>query len=283
VAMASEPKHLALNRLLIMPAHDGVSSPGATLRVLDPGCFAYSTAAHLGHVAVHTASDSDPVLKMKEVLGHPDSSGKMRQVVHHLMGRNMDPQLKQTLLRDIPAAGRTSSSNELITSHDMGVAKELVLSQGCAPQPRQGPPPRKLNYVVPLDAEFPPSKTCQDLELQGLCDVVGRVANNREVLAAVSNKNIFHMLKLYFKGVRAANVSNAMVVALDEETGEFCRKEGFPYWVRTLRSRTGSTDNHATSGLKFQILRDFMNGGGPGHGQCGALQEVDPDTGNEGR
>jgi hypothetical protein len=28
--------------------------------------------------------------------------------------------------------------------------------------------------------------------------------------------------------------------------------------VRALTSRTGETDNHATSGLKFQILRDFM-------------------------
>jgi len=58
--------------------------------------------------------------------------------------------------------------------------------------------------------------------------------------------------------VRKANVTNAMVVALDEETGAFCRSKGFPYWVRTLTSRTGQTDNHATSGLKFQILRDFM-------------------------
>lgn len=74
----------------------------------------------------------------------------------------------------------------------------------------------------------------------------------------MSNKNIFHMLGMYIEGVRKANVTNAMVVALDEETGAFCKSKDFPYWVRTLTSRTGETDNHATSGLKFQILRDFM-------------------------
>jgi hypothetical protein len=52
------------------------------------------------------------------------------------------------------------------------------------------------------------------------------------VLAAVSNKNIFHMLGMYIEGVRKANVTNAMVVALDEETGAFCKSKGFPYWVR---------------------------------------------------
>jgi hypothetical protein len=34
-----------------------------------------------------------------------------------------------------------------------------------------------------------------------------------------------------------ANVSNVLIVALDEETGAFCRKKNFPYWVRMLTSR----------------------------------------------
>ena len=43
------------------------------------------------------------------------------------------------------------------------------------------------------------------------------MAVRREVLAAVSNKNIFHMLQLYIDGVpKGAQVPNALVVALDE-------------------------------------------------------------------
>ena len=45
-----------------------------------------------------------------------------------------------------------------------------------------------------------------------------------QVLAAVSNKNIFHMLQLYVDGIqKGAKVPNAMVVALDEPTAEWCK------------------------------------------------------------
>ena len=41
-------------------------------------------------------------------------------------------------------------------------------------------------------------------------------------------------------------------------TAHQVRSLGVATYVRTaLRSRTGSTDNHATSGLKFAVLRDF--------------------------
>ena len=33
------------------------------------------------------------------------------------------------------------------------------------------------------------------------------------------------------------------------------------HYVRELRSRSGSTDNHATSGLKFQILLEILSTG----------------------
>ena len=53
-----------------------------------------------------------------------------------------------------------------------------------------------------------------------------------------------------------------VVVALDEPTAKHVRGLGVATYVRsTLRSRTGSTDNHATSGLKFAVLRDFIVAG----------------------
>jgi len=88
---------------------------------------------------------------------------------------------------------------------------------------------------------------------------VGKIAISREVIAAVSNKNIFHMLTLFINGVKAAGVANSMVVALDEETGAWLKERKFNYYLRPLRSRSGGTGNHETSGLKFKVLIDFLS------------------------
>ena len=80
-----------------------------------------------------------------------------------------------------------------------------------------------------------------------------------QVLAAVSNKNIFHMLQLYVDGFqKGAKIPNSMVVALDEPTAEWCKARDVAHYTKVLTSRTGSTDNHATSGLKFKVLVDFL-------------------------
>ena len=39
------------------------------------------------------------------------------------------------------------------------------------------------------------------------------------------------------------------------------RRRGAPYYHRELKSLTGSTDNHATSGLKFRVLHEFLSVG----------------------
>jgi hypothetical protein len=88
------------------------------------------------------------------------------------------------------------------------------------------------------------------------------VANpQRQVLAAVSNSNILYMLGLFLDGVAAANITNAVVVALDAKTARWCAERGAPYYHRELKSLTGSTDNHATSGLKFRVLHEFLSVG----------------------
>ena len=52
-----------------------------------------------------------------------------------------------------------------------------------------------------------------------------------------------------------------MVVALDAKTAGWCAERGAPYYHRELKSLTGSTDNHATSGLKFRVLHEFLSVG----------------------
>eukprot|EP00966_Prymnesium_polylepis_P076738 1778994-Prymnesium_polylepis.1 len=110
-------------------------------------------------------------------------------------------------------------------------------------------------------------------------------------MAAVSNGNILGMLGQFVDVVQRVGVANFLVVALDERTVSFLNKKGCPNYLRKLRSRTGSTDNHATcvqqspqaaqahecggatltltrpfgafcrSGLKFQILHEMLSVG----------------------
>ena len=82
-----------------------------------------------------------------------------------------------------------------------------------------GPEPRPLRYIADPKGDYPVG--CD--EFPDLCDVVRRVALNREVLAAVSNKNIFYMLGLYIDGLKRTNITNYVIVALDEETAEWCK------------------------------------------------------------
>ena len=59
--------------------------------------------------------------------------------------------------------------------------------------------------------------------------------------------------------VTKAKIPNFLVVALDERTVTFLKTRKTPHYLRKLRSASGSTDNHATSGLKFQILHELLS------------------------
>ena len=99
-----------------------------------------------------------------------------------------------------------------------------------------------------------------------LCAVVSRVAINRAVMSAVANSNIANdaYLGRYTDLVtQTARVRNFLVVALDEKTGAYLSRKGVSYYVRRFKTRTGAdsstTDNHATSALKFVILTELLS------------------------
>ena len=226
---------VALSEELLMPAHDATQRSGATFRVLPPKCF----KAHRGGGSVADAALASP--------GKPWRGASSKSV--SLSGE--DP-------------------NDLLQSSTFEAAKSVVLRDGpigdadengnCAAieqKDRVGPQPRALRYVTPPSGAFPVA--CD--ELPELCDVVSRVAINRQVLAAVSNSNILYMLGLFLDGIKASNITNTVIVALDQKTADWCKQRGAPYYHRELKSLTGSTDNHATSGLKFQVLREFLTVG----------------------
>jgi hypothetical protein len=91
--------------------------------------------------------------------------------------------------------------------------------------------------------------------------ILEKVAVGKELIVAVSNNNIRHMLQLWFENVRRTGATNYLVVCLDDEIAEFCEENGVPYYRKTLEipdSQKNAGSNHAISGLKFHILREFM-------------------------
>ena len=158
--------------------------------------------------------------------------------------------------------GKNTHENDVLAQKkDFSGAKATVLrNDKCgvvSESERIGPKPRALRYIVDQDGEYPAN--CD--KLPELCEVVKRVARNREIVAAVSNKNIFYMLGLFIDGLKRTKIKNYVVVALDKETAAWCKERDVPYYHRELQSITGSTDNHATSGLKFRILNEFVSTG----------------------
>ena len=65
-----------------------------------------------------------------------------------------------------------------------------------------------------------------DENMRALCALLRTAAIDREVLAAVSNKNIHAMLGTFLVGCAKANITNAMVVALDDQTAAFATGKG---------------------------------------------------------
>ena len=154
--------------------------------------------------------------------------------------------------------------NAILTSLDVAAGRELVLRRGCAANHSAATAPgggarRPLNWVLPPTEPFPKADACKaDENSEALCAALRRVAINREVLAAVSNKNIHSMLGTFIAGARLANITNLVVVALDEPTDKFVKEQKAESYLRKLVARGGSTDNHATSGLKFAVLKEFV-------------------------
>ena len=145
----------------------------------------------------------------------------------------------------------------------MADTKEATLQARCKRLPARHAPateggPRRLNLLVDKDAKEWPTNCA---EQPHVCEVVKKVHRDRAVMAAVSNRNILGMLGQFVDTVQKVGVPNFLVVALDQQTSDFLQKRNAPHYVRALRSRSGSTDNHATSGLKFKILSELLSVG----------------------
>ncbi|KAJ6834432.1 arabinosyltransferase RRA2-like [Iris pallida] len=95
-----------------------------------------------------------------------------------------------------------------------------------------------------------------------LAKILENVAVRRELIVALANSNVKEMLQIWFENIKRAGIPNYLVVALDDEIEKFCNLNEVPVYRRSLDegldsiARTGG--NHAVSGLKFRILREFL-------------------------
>ncbi|CAN6450613.1 unnamed protein product [Victoria cruziana] len=95
--------------------------------------------------------------------------------------------------------------------------------------------------------------------------ILQKVAVNKELIVAVANINVHGMLEVWFNSIKHVGIPNYLVVALDDETETFCKTKGVPVYRRNpdegVDSVAKNGDNHAISGLKFRILREFLQMG----------------------
>jgi hypothetical protein len=95
-----------------------------------------------------------------------------------------------------------------------------------------------------------------------LAKILEKVAVKREIIVALANSNVKEMLQVWFTNIKRVGISNYLVVALDDEISKFCESNQVPFYKRdpvdgidTIGKQGG---NHAVSGLKFRILREFL-------------------------
>ncbi|CAL0332675.1 unnamed protein product [Lupinus luteus] len=95
-----------------------------------------------------------------------------------------------------------------------------------------------------------------------LAKILEKVAINKEIIAVLANKNVKEMVEVWFTNIKRVGILNYLVIALDDTIEEFCKSNDIPVYRRDPDegvdkiAKTGS--NHAVSGLKFRILREFL-------------------------
>ncbi|XP_038977353.1 arabinosyltransferase RRA3-like [Phoenix dactylifera] len=95
-----------------------------------------------------------------------------------------------------------------------------------------------------------------------LAKMLEKVSVQKELIVALANSNVREMVELWFENIKRVGIPNYLVVALDDGMENFCKSKGVPVYRRKPDEgvdsigRTGG--NHAVSGLKFRILREFL-------------------------
>ncbi|KAL0797997.1 hypothetical protein Bca101_053171 [Brassica carinata] len=95
-----------------------------------------------------------------------------------------------------------------------------------------------------------------------LAKILEGIAVDKEVIVALANANVKAMLEVQIASVKRLGIKNYLVVALDDYIERFCKQNDVAYYKRDpdkdvdAVGKTGG--NHAVSGLKFRVLREFL-------------------------
>ncbi|CAF2084257.1 arabinosyltransferase RRA3 [Brassica rapa] len=95
-----------------------------------------------------------------------------------------------------------------------------------------------------------------------LAKILEDIAVDKEVIVALANSNVKAMLEVQIASVKRLGITNYLVVALDDYIENFCKSNDVAYYKRDpdkdvdTVGKTGG--NHAVSGLKFRVLREFL-------------------------
>lgn len=96
-----------------------------------------------------------------------------------------------------------------------------------------------------------------------LAELLQNVAVEKELIVGLANYNVKEMLEVWSDSIKRVGITNYLVVALDDSTAEHCKSRGVPVYRRDPADAISKTvgkqgDNHAVSGLKFHLLREFL-------------------------
>lgn len=158
--------------------------------------------------------------------------------------------------------GEVASLREEITTLKVGLKRGEQEKEAAQKQTVVLGPPKKagpLGTVKSLRTHpvvLPNSDTNPKLSL-----LLSKVAPNKELIVGIANNNVREMVRVWFASIKRAGISNYLLVALDDRIAEFCRSNQVPFYRRdaaisAVQKETG--DSHAISGLKFHILREFL-------------------------
>ncbi|XP_010943176.1 arabinosyltransferase RRA2 isoform X2 [Elaeis guineensis] len=95
-----------------------------------------------------------------------------------------------------------------------------------------------------------------------LAKILEKVAVRKELIVALANSYVEEMVEIWSENIKRVGITNYLVVALDDEMESFCKSKEVPVYqgnfdegINSIGRRGG---NHAVSGLKFHVLREFL-------------------------
>ncbi|KVI06579.1 arabinosyltransferase RRA3-like isoform X1 [Cynara cardunculus var. scolymus] len=95
-----------------------------------------------------------------------------------------------------------------------------------------------------------------------LAKILKKIAVQNELIVVLANSNVKAMLEVWFISIKKVGIPNYLVVALDDGIVDFCKENSIPFYMRDpdegIDSVAKTGGNHAVSGLKFRILREFL-------------------------